>query len=101
MKAREIKPCAICGRGVMHSGVPLFYRVKVESMGIDVGAVKRQAGLEQVFGGGQAGAVLADVMGPDPDIARPVIEDQPTVLICQPCALEPRPLLLLLGRDGG
>jgi hypothetical protein len=100
MKARDIKPCAICGKGVMHSGVPLFYRVKVESMGVDIAAVKRHSGLEQVFGGGQAGAVLADVMGPDPDIAKPIIEDQPAVLVCQTCALEPRPLLLLLNREG-
>jgi hypothetical protein len=100
MKARDIKPCAICGKGLMHAGVPLFYRVKVESMGVDLNAVRRHSGLEQFFGGRQLGAILADVMGPNPDIAKPMIEDQPALLVCQSCALEPRPLLLLLERDG-
>ncbi len=100
MKAADFKPCAICGKGVMHSGIPLFYRVKVEHMGVDVKAVQRHAGLEQVFGGGQPGAVLANIMGPNDAIAKPIIEDQPPVLVCQPCAMEPQPLLLLLEREG-
>lgn len=98
MKAADFKPCAICGKGVMHAGVPLFYRVKIESMGVDVNAVRRHAGLEQVFGGGQPGAVLAHIMGPNDDLAKPIIENEPAVLVCQPCALESRPLLLLAER---
>ncbi len=96
MKAADLKPCAICGKGVMHSGVPLFYRVKVEHMGIDASAVRQVHGLETMLGS----VALARVMGPDPDIAKPIIEDQPAVLVCQPCALEPRPLLLLTEREG-
>lgn len=98
MKADEVKPCAMCGRGVMHTGLPLFYRVKVEAMGVDVRAVQRRAGLEQMMGGGSAGALLARVMGPDEDIAKPVVDDYPTVLICQPCAFQPHPLLLFMER---
>ncbi len=94
MKARDFKPCAVCGRGVAHAGVPLFYRVTVQAMGIDGKAVQRRHGLELVFGGGQPGAVLADVMGPDENIAVPM-EEPNQMLICQPCALESRPLLML------
>lgn len=96
MKASDFKPCAICGKGVMHSGMPLFYRVKVETMGVDSQAVRQVHGLETMLGS----VALARVMGPDPDIAKPVIEDQPTALVCQPCALEARPLLLLMERAG-
>lgn len=96
MKAGDFKPCAICGKGMMHAGLPLFYRVKVESMGIDMKAVQRQAGAEMMMGGGVAGAKLASVLGPNPDIATPIDADLQPVLVCQPCALEPRPLLMLL-----
>ena len=34
MKAEDFKPCALCGKGMMHTGVPLFYRVTVEHLGI-------------------------------------------------------------------
>ena len=99
MKATDFKPCAICGKGVMHAGVPLFYRVKLESMGIDVNAVQRHAGLELMLGGGHAGAALANVMGPGDDLAKPIVEGE-TVLICQPCAMEPHPLMVLSDRGG-
>lgn len=102
MKAADLKPCAICGKGVMHAGTPIFYRVKVESMGIDVNAVRRADAMERYFGGSaanQAGVAVARVFE-DPEIAKPIIEDQPVVLVCQPCALEPRPLLLLMEREG-
>lgn len=87
MKQHEIKPCSICGRGVMHTKLPLFYRVTVERFGIEIRAVERQHGLEQFFGGGQTGAVLAHVMGEDADMARPVM-DKLTLIICEACAME-------------
>ena len=94
MKAADLKPCAICGLGVMHAGVPVFFRVKVEHMGIDTLAVRQTHGLETMLGS----VALARVMGPDPDIAKPIV-DAVEVLVCQSCALEPRPLMLLLERS--
>jgi hypothetical protein len=92
VKSADLKPCAICGKGVMHSGVPIFYRVKLEAMGIDAGAVRQVHGLETMLGN----VVLARVMGPDPDIAKRLDPSEPRpVLVCQPCALQPRPLMLL------
>lgn len=99
MKAGDFKPCAICGRGMMHAGVPLFFRVKIEHMGVDLKAVERTAGLEMMFGGGVAGAKLARIMGPDPDLAKPMMEPQ-QLLVCHPCALKPVPLLALTEREG-
>lgn len=91
MKAAEIKPCAICRKGVMHSGVPLFYRVELQVMGINRRAVEQTAGLEQMLGS----VGLARVMGPDPDIAEPIHPEPVVALVCQPCSMEASPLMLL------
>lgn len=98
LKRRDLQPCGFCGRGVMHAGGLLFYRGTLQAMIADVPAIRQEAGLEQVFGGGRAGATLAAVMGPDPDLARAVAPSLP-FLVCQPCALEARPLALLLESD--
>jgi hypothetical protein len=73
MTAGDFKPCALCGRGVMHAGVPIFYRVRIESMGINLQEVQRTAGMEQFMGGHVA---LARVFH-DPDIATPIALGNP------------------------
>ncbi len=83
MKAGDFRPCALCGKGVMHTGLPLFYRVTIQRMGVDAGEVQRSHGMEQFFGGAVA---LARAFH-DPDIARPITEQQ-TVLICESCSTE-------------
>ena len=85
LKASDIKKCAKCGKGVMHTGLPLFWRVTIERFGIDKGAVDRRHGLEMFFGGGRGAAALAGVMGPDEDIAKPVM-DPVTLTLCEDCA---------------
>lgn len=95
MKQSELKPCAACGKGVMHAGVPIFYRVKIESMCIDAGAVKRQHGLEMMLGGN---AALAFHMGPQEELAKAISEHE--CIVCSDCATDQRPLLLLLEGDG-
>ena len=50
MKQSELQKCIVCGKGVMHTGIPLFYKVTFSRMGIDMGAVQRQNGLEQMMG---------------------------------------------------
>ena len=82
MKQPEIKPCAKCGKGVMHTGLPLFWRVTIERMAVDVGAARRQHGLEMMLGGN---ALIAFHMGPQEDIAKPLF-DANTVLLCETCA---------------
>lgn len=81
MKSDELRPCALCGHGVGHTGLPLFWRVTTERFGIERHAVNQAAGMEQIFGGAVA---LARVCS-DPDIAAPIGE-QRTLLVCEACA---------------
>lgn len=94
MKAKDFKPCAFCGKGVMHAGVPLFYRIHVERMGVDGGAVQRAAAMEQYMGGHVA---LARVFE-DPEIAKPITPGT-TVLVCETCSTEPRMVAMLTERE--
>ncbi len=91
MKAGDFKPCACCGKGVMHTGVPVFWRVRIERMGIDARAVQQTHGMEQFMGGHVA---LARVFQ-DPDIATPIVDEPTTLLICEDCALKPLMLAVL------
>jgi len=93
MKQTEIKPCALCGEGVLHNNQIMFFSIKIKRMVANVGAVQRQAGLEMMLGGN---ATLANVMGPDDDMAK-AIEEQ-DALVCMSCALNPHPLAELVER---
>lgn len=84
MRAGDFKLCAHCGKGVAHTGIPIFWRVTVERMGIDRIAVQQTAGMEQFFGGQVAIARAFQ----DPDIAKPIVPGD-TFLVCERCALEP------------
>ena len=96
MKAGDFTPCAICGKGVAHTGVPLFYRVRIERMGIDHRAVQHASGMEQYFGGAVA---IARVFA-DPEIASR-IGDETTILVCESCSVESHPLAMLAERGKG
>jgi hypothetical protein len=82
MKQTDFSPCVHCGKGVVHTGVPLFYRVTIERMGIDARAVARQTGLEMMLGGH---AKIANIMGPNDDIGLP-IGPANEGLLCEQCA---------------
>lgn len=84
MKQTDFTPCCRCGKGVMHTGLPLFFRITIERMGVDAKAVQRQHGLEQLLGG-HAG--IAHAMGPDEDMGLPIGEPQ-RGLICHACAMD-------------
>lgn len=90
MKAGDLKPCAICSKGVMHQGVPLFFRVTIEHMCVDVREVERSAGHEQFIGNVALSRVFHD-----PDIAQKIGESK-SVLVCQRCSLQMHPLALLM-----
>lgn len=87
MKPRDITPCAACGKGVMHTGLPLLWRITAERYGIDAAAVQRRAGFEMMMGGGQQGAALAEALHTNEDIAKR-IGDPITLILCEPCALD-------------
>lgn len=82
MKQREIQKCLLCGKGIMHAGDTTFYRIQVEQMVINFSAVQRQHGLEQFLNSAQ----LANVMGPDENLANSV-GDPVGGFICQHCAI--------------
>lgn len=82
MKQTDFKPCACCGKGVMHTGLPLFYRVTIERMGVDSQAVQRQHGLEMMLGGQ---AKIAHVMGENADMGLPIGAARKG-LLCEKCA---------------
>jgi hypothetical protein len=94
MKSIELKPCTNCGKGLLHTGVPLFWRVNIERFGVDLNAARRQVGLEQFFGGGSVGAVMATTMGPQEDIAKS-LGDADVVLLCEDCAMRNTPVAVL------
>lgn len=83
---KDLQPCACCGRGVMHAGVPLAWRVSIERIGFDRREIQRQAGLESIFGGTTAAVALADVFSTGP-IGRTVEGSATTVLVCEECAV--------------
>ncbi len=95
MKADQITKCCGCGKGVAHTGLSIFFQLKVQRFGFDRKAVQRRHGLEEFFGGGQGGAVLAHVMGADEDLAKQ-LEDEQRSLVCMDCALKPIPLAQML-----
>lgn len=94
MKREELQKCAMCGKGVMHTGLPLFWRVTVERLAVDLEAVQRRHGLEMFFGGGSAGAALAGVMGDDTEIAKSIM-DPKVLLLCEDCVMKDLPVAAL------
>ena len=80
---REVAICALCQKGIGHTGSPFFYRVRIQGYGVEMGAVKRQASLETFFDGHVA---LAQVMGANEDMAEQISEVEITV--CQTCSTE-------------
>lgn len=82
MRQGDLKPCSNCGHGVMHEGIPIFYRFRMDTMGVDGNAVRQQHGMEMMMGGN---AALAQVMGPDPVIATEV--DTKDIVLCHACMM--------------
>lgn len=76
--------CSCCGRLVTQTGLPLFWVVRIERYGISLPAMKRQMGLSDFLGGNSA---LARIMGPDEDLARPMM-DAVTATLCERCAVD-------------
>ena len=86
-RRKDVQNCIACGQGIGNNWMnPTFYRVNLECFILNMRAIHSQAGLEQYFGGGNAGAVLADVMGPDPELATSPGKAIKTFLVCGECA---------------
>lgn len=57
----ELQSCAICKKGIGHSGAIEFYEVTVRQVVVDFKSVRQIAGLELMLG---EAAPLAAIMGP-------------------------------------
>ena len=82
MKRTELTKCVICDQGVMHDNNIAFNRITFERFVVDIRAVQRQHGLELQLGN----ATLANVMGPDEDIAKQMGESE-VAIICDECSV--------------
>lgn len=83
MKEAELRShavCSLCGNKIGATCLPLFWRVKVERFGIDLGALQRQTGLAMMLG--HAG--IAAAMGADEDMAKPMM-DAVVLTVCENC----------------
>lgn len=97
MKQAELRKhakCSLCRNPIGHSRLPLFWRVTVERFGIDLRAVQRQDALGTFIGN----TAIAAVMGPDEDMAAPVM-DPVTLTVCETCACERALPVAALGID--
>lgn len=83
MKAREFTPCLCCGKGIAHNADLAFLRVRFDLMALNIGAIRRQHGLEMMMGN----AAIAQALGTDEDMARQMTTG--TGLICGSCMVAP------------
>ncbi len=81
-KHSDIQKCLLCREGIGHAGDFRFHRMTLESFQIDVGAVRRAHGLELQMGGH---AALANLMGPDEDLAKALDEKPLSFIVCDTC----------------
>jgi len=85
MKENELRKaakCAGCGKGFMHTGLPLFWRVRIERLGVDMSVVRRQEVLAMMLNS----SVLAGVMGTDEEMTKPMM-DPVEITLCETCAM--------------
>lgn len=99
MKEKELRntsTCAVCGKSIGHTGIPMFWRVRLERYMLDMKALQRQQGLAMMLGGS---GLLAQVMGPDDDLANKITSVEITV--CENCAMRQSSVfeLVELGHD--
>lgn len=86
MKEEELRQhtnCSKCKKPILSSGIPLFWTVKIECHGTDLGAIKRQDGLTALIGGNVR---LAQVMGADEEMTHLIKSVELT--LCQDCAMD-------------
>lgn len=95
-KLRDVRACLACGEGVARGGKEIaFYEVSIQQFVLLPGAIRRHGGLATMLGS----TALAEVMGPDEDIAQAPSPPM-RFWVCQPCAVGEQSLLALWGRQG-
>lgn len=82
-EVRRHAVCSLCHEKILRTGLPLFYRVTIERFGMKMDAVRRQHGMELLMGN----VALAQVMGPNEDMAMPVM-DPLVLVVCETCSMD-------------
>ena len=85
VKRADVQKCIQCNQGVMHDNNLIFYTLDIRHMVADIGSLQRAHGMEMMMGGGQDGALLASIMGPDEDIAKELSHH--SVWVCLECSM--------------
>ncbi len=86
MKEKELREhakCDLCELGIGHTGLPLFWTVKIERHGVLIDAVRRQDGLGAFLGS----PALAAVMGTDEEMTKPMMAPV-ELTVCESCATD-------------
>lgn len=87
MDVGELKSCAGCGNGVLHSGNPTFYEVEIRQCLADLPNIQRMHGLEQMMNGA---VPLARIFSPNNTVAHR-IGRRTRLLLCMDCAMRANP----------
>jgi hypothetical protein len=74
--------CSFCRNKIGHTGLPLFWRIRVERFGINMRALERQSGLAMMLQSTQ----IARAMGPDEDMTFAALDV--TLTACEACATD-------------
>ena len=80
---REAAVCVMCKKPIGHTGLPVFWRIRIQRYVLKIDALKRQQGLTMMLDGY---AQLAQIMGPDEDMADKMSEIE--ITLCAKCATE-------------
>lgn len=90
-------PCCLCGRVMLETEFPIFYRIRIHHCGIDFNAVRSRVGMAMQLGGGAQGLALASALGPQ---EKPVVEvSSKDANVCMSCAQQHPGLMQVLAGE--
>lgn len=89
---RKHAECSNCRKPIGHTGLPLFWTVKIQRHGLKVDALQRNTGLTMFFGGN---AQMARIMGADEELTQPIMNEEEFTL-CEDCAIMSINLMALI-----
>lgn len=93
---RKFATCGLCSKKIGATGHPLFYLLTIEHYALDLSAISQQQGLAMLLGGNGA---LALAMGPDCDVARPLMPPK-KIMVCGLCSQQKTPPIMVIAEEG-
>lgn len=74
--------CGLCRKPFGHTGLPLFWRVRIERHGVEMDKVRRQDALATLVGS----QGIASALSPFDQMTQPMMEPV-EITVCETCAL--------------